>query len=401
MLQWVIMENRILELKSTLSLELVRILDYWKEQTVDLKEGGFYGRITQHGVVDPTAPKGLVMNARILYAFSAGYQHTNQAQYLQMAQRAFKYLCTYFYDKTFGGMFWSVDPAGKPLDTKKQVYGIAFCIYALSEYHIAFESKEALVLAKELYELLEEKSYDKTNGGYFEAFSQGWMPLESPKLSNKDQDSPKTMNTHLHVLEAYTNLFKVWPHQKLKASIIGLLEIFKHRFLLPLGHLQLFFSANWSPDSDSISYGHDIEASWLIWDAAKLVEDAESLLLTKEMVLSIAQAAKKGLRTDGSLLNESNYEQTVWNQERHWWQQAEAMVGWTNAWELSGQTDNLDIVFSAWNFIKTHLLDIENGEWFWGVYDDYSIMWEEDKAGFWKCPYHNTRMCIELLRRLH
>ena len=196
------MENRVSELKSALSIELVRILDYWKEHTVDLEQGGFYGKINNDGIVDATAVKGLVLNARILYAFSAGYQQTKQAQYLQMAQRAFKYLCTYFYDKTFGGMYWSVDAAGRPFETKKQVYGIAFCIYALSEYHIAFESKEALVLAKELFELLELKSYDKINGGYFEAFTQGWEYLDAPKLSDKDQDSPKTMNTHLHVLEA-------------------------------------------------------------------------------------------------------------------------------------------------------------------------------------------------------
>ncbi|MEY2903773.1 MAG: hypothetical protein RLY89_2879 [Bacteroidota bacterium] len=395
------MENRISELKSDLSIELVRILDYWKEHTVDLEQGGFYGRIDHQGFVDATAPKGLVLNARILYAFSAGYRKTKQAQYLQMAQRAFKYLCTYFYDKTFGGMFWAVDADGKPLDTKKQVYGIAFCIYALSEYHIAFESKEALVLAKELYELLEAKSYDKVNGGYFEAFTQVWTLLESPKLSNKDQDSPKTMNTHLHVLEAYSNLYLIWPHQKVKESIVGLLNNFKHQFLSPNGHLQLFFSNNWMLESDTISYGHDIEASWLIWEAAKLVEDEQQLLTTKEMILSIAQAARKGLDTDGSLLNESNTELTVWNKERHWWQQAEAMVGWMNAWQLNGLQENFETVIDCWSFIKTHLFDQEKGEWFWGVNQDYSKMIQEDKAGFWKCPYHNTRMCIEMLHRLN
>lgn len=400
MLQLDIMENKCSELKEALSVELVRILNYWKEQTVDLEQGGFYGRINHQGIVDATAPKGLVLNARILYAFSAGYQQTKQAQYLQMAQRAFKYLCTYFYDKTFGGMFWSVDAAGRPLDTKKQVYGIAFCIYALSEYHIAFESKEALVLAKELYELLEAKSLDKENGGYFEAYSQGWAFLESPKLSNKDQDSPKTMNTHLHLLEAYSNLYLIWPHQKLKDSIVSLLDNFKQHFISPIGHLQLFFSANWQLESDIISYGHDIEASWLIWEAAKMVEDEQQLVDTKQLVLSIAQAARKGLENDGSLLNESNTELTVWNNERHWWQQAEAMVGWTNAWQLNGLSENLETVFENWNFIKTHLLDLEKGEWFWGVNHDYSKMILEDKAGFWKCPYHNTRMCIEMLRRL-
>jgi cellobiose epimerase len=394
------MENRISELKSDLSIELVRILDYWKEHTVDLEQGGFYGRIDHQGIVDATAPKGLVLNARILYAFSAGYRKTKQAQYLQMAQRAFKYLCTYFYDKTFGGMFWAVDADGKPLDTKKQVYGIAFCIYALSEYHIAFESKEALVLAKELYELLEAKTYDKVNGGYFEAFTQGWTLLDSPKLSNKDQDSPKTMNTHLHVLEAYSNLYHIWPHQKVKESIVGLLNNFKHQFLSPNDHLQLFFSNNWMLESDTISFGHDIEASWLIWEAAKLVEDEQQLLTTKQMILSIAQAARKGLDTDGSLLNESNTELTVWNKERHWWQQAEAMVGWMNAWQLNGLQENFETVIDCWCFIKTHLFDKEKGEWFWGVNQDYSKMIQEDKAGFWKCPYHNTRMCIEMLHRL-
>jgi mannobiose 2-epimerase len=318
-----------------------------------------------------------------------------------MAQRAFKYLCTYFYDKTFGGMYWSVDAAGRPFETKKQVYGIAFCIYALSEYHIAFESKEALVLAKELFELLESKSYDKINGGYFEAFTQGWEYLEAPKLSDKDQDSPKTMNTHLHVLEAYTNLYKVWPQKKLKDRIIGLLDIFKNHFLSASGHLQLFFSANWKLESDSISYGHDIEASWLIWEAAQLVEDSITLDKTKRIVLSIADAAKKGLATDGSLLNESNVDLSVWNKERHWWQQAEAMVGWTNAWQLNGNNENIDIVFRLWSFIQEQLLDLEKGEWHWGVYDDYSKMIQEDKAGFWKCPYHNSRMCIEMLNRLN
>ena len=401
MLQLDIMENRCFELKEALSVELVRILNYWKEHTVDLEQGGFYGRISHHGIVDAAAPKGLVLNARILYAFSAGYQQTKQAQYLQMAQRAFKYLCTYFYDKTFGGMFWAVDETGKPLDTKKQVYGIAFCIYALSEYHIAYESKEALVLAKELYELLEAKSLDKENGGYFEAYSQGWAFLESPKLSNKDQDSPKTMNTHLHLLEAYSNLYSIWPHQKLKDSIVALLDNFKQHFISPSGHLQLFFSANWKLESDIISFGHDIEASWLIWEAAKKVEDDQQLAYTKKLVLLIAQAARKGLENDGSLLNESNTELTVWNKERHWWQQAEAMVGWTNAWQLNDLSENLETVFENWNFIKTHLLDLEKGEWFWGVNHDYSKMIQEDKAGFWKCPYHNTRMCIEMLRRLN
>jgi mannobiose 2-epimerase len=165
--------------------------------------------------------------------------------------------------------------------------------------------------------------------------------------------------------------------------------------------LQLFFSDNWKLESNSISYGHDIEASWLIWEAAKMVEDEQQLTYTKQLVLSIAQAARKGLDSDGSLLNESNTELTIWNKERHWWQQAEAMVGWMNAWQLNGQLENLETVFGNWNFIKTHILDFEKGEWFWGVNDDYSKMILEDKAGFWKCPYHNTRMCIEMLRRLN
>jgi len=394
------MENKLSELKSELSIELVRILDYWKNNTVDLKLGGFFGSINQLGIIDVNAPKGLVLNARILYAFSAGYQKTKQAQYLQMAQRAFHYLCTYFYDKTFGGMYWSVDTLGRPLENKKQVYGIAFCIYALAEYHAAMESIEALVLAKELFELLETKSFDKINGGYFEAFTQGWEFLATPKLSQKDQDSPKTMNTHLHVLEAYSNLYKIWPNKKVKDSIKGLLQIFNKHFISNSGHLHLFFSEDWVLESDNISYGHDIEASWLVWEAAMLVEEPMQLEMTKQSILDIAKAAIKGLSEDGSLLNESNWKQTSWNKERHWWQQAEAMVGWMNAWQLTKEPDNLKRVFNCWTFIKAHILDFDKGEWHWGIFDDYTKMIREDKAGFWKCPYHNSRMCIEMMNRI-
>ncbi len=392
------METPFAVFQSELEAELFNILDYWKNNAVDLENGGFYGKRDHHNLQIDDAPKGLVLNARILYAFSAGYRKTKLAQYLQMAQRAFHYLITYFIDKEFGGAYWALDFRGKPLDTKKQIYGIAFCIYALSEYHLAMESKEALQLSKDLFLVIEEQSHDKINGGYSEAFTRNWQPITDQRLSEKELNSAKTMNTHLHILEAYSNLYRVWPNPQLKAQIKHLIGVFQNRFVSSKHHLHLFFTNDWQLQSSLISYGHDIESSWLIWEAVELVMVEKALL--KELVLSIAEASREGIWVDGSILNESDLVQKEWNRERHWWQQAEAMVGFLNAWKLSGDEKYLLDMLNVWSFIKKTIKDAKNGEWFWGVFEDGSVMIAEDKLGFWKCPYHNVRMCVEVLNRL-
>ena len=189
-----------------MSAELGNILDYWINQTIDEKNGGFFGRIDSDNAVVPDAPKGSVLNARILWSFSAAHNLKPNAQYLLTADRAYQYLIEHFIDKNFGGVYWTVDHAGNTLDAKKQVYASAFAIYALSEYYKASKNPEVLWQAVELFKLLVDKSFDSDKTGYLEAFTEDWQPIDDLRLSAKDANEKKTMNTHLHVLEAYTNL---------------------------------------------------------------------------------------------------------------------------------------------------------------------------------------------------
>ena len=247
-----------------LNQELDNILSFWKNFTIDEVNGGFVGKIDHNNHIDEIAPKGSVLNARILWTFSASYNLKKEPGCLLLADRAFKYIKDHFVDQEFGGVYWMLDAKGKPLDTKKQVYAVAFTIYALSEYFIASKVEQSKNLAISLYTDLLAHSYDQQNGGYFEAFSRDWKALEDLRLSNKDANEKKTMNTHLHVLEAFTTLYRIWPDEQLKNNIIGLIDNFTSHILnKETGNLILFLDENWNQKSDIISYGHDIEAAWL------------------------------------------------------------------------------------------------------------------------------------------
>jgi mannobiose 2-epimerase len=208
------------------------------------------------------------------------------------------------------------------------------------------------------------------------------------------------MNTHLHIIEAYVNLYRVWPEKKLEGRILNLLEIFeKHIIAQDTFHLQLFFNSKWESQSGAISYGHDIEAAWLLQKAAEILDDEFLADKWKEMAIKISDAAAKGFMPDGSLIHAYDLSTHHPDTHREWWVSAEAMVGYLNAYQLSDDESYLQKVFSLWTFIQKHLLDKKNGEWFWGVNDDYSKM-NDDKIGFWKCPYHNARACMEILDRI-
>ncbi len=389
----------LIKFKSEISRELCDILHYWTTNVVDEQYGGFYGKIDNDNVIDINAPKGLVLNARILWAFSAAYNHTRDNKYLTMAHRAFDYLSHKFRDTEYGGYYWSVDKSGNITDGKKQVYGIAFCIYGFSEYYKATQDKLALDQAVEAYACLEQRSFDVNKGGYLEAFGKDWHPIPDLRLSAKDANEKKTMNTHLHVLEAYANLYQVWKEVKLKKSIKKLLENFIDHMVDKNGHLHLFFDEDWNVKGNIISYGHDIEAAWLLLEAAEVIEDRDLIGRLKKLSVKVADAASRGLDVDGGLWYEREDGQLV--KEKHSWPQAEAMVGFFNAWQLTDDEKYLEYVLNNWRFIRQHILDKKNGEWFWGVYADHSVMKDHDKAGFWKCPYHNSRACLELIRRIN
>jgi cellobiose epimerase len=381
--------------------ELTNILAYWVEYTVDLQNGGFVGKVDNDNNVDAKAPKGSVLNSRILWSFSAAYNLTKTARYLQMAERAYKYISNYFIDKKLGGVYWTVNYRGEPLDTKKQIYALSFAVYGLSEYFIASEDKEAKKLAIELYKAIVEHSYDKVNGGYIEALTRDWKEISDLRLSAKDANEKKSMNTHLHVLEGFTTLYKIWPDAGLKQRIEDLINIFlNHIINHDTNHLILFFDEEWNSRSNILSYGHDIEAAWLIQEAAEAIKNKELMEVVKERSVKIADAASEGLDKDGGLWYEYETDKKHLIEEKHSWPQAESMVGFYNAWQITRDKTYLQKSWNSWKFIRDRIKDKNKGEWYWGVNKDYSIMQGQDKAGLWKCPYHNSRACIEIIHRI-
>jgi mannobiose 2-epimerase len=393
--------NQVLDqYRKELEDELKNIMDFWLDHTSDYESGGFYGRVNNANEIFKDSPKGAVLNSRILWAFSAAYNLTKNEDYLHAATRAFNYISEHFIDKEFGGVYWAVDQKGNPLDTKKQIYALSFAIYGLSEFYISSKIEAAKLAAIDLYETIVRYSYDHVNGGYIEALGRNWEELEDLRLSNKDANEKKSMNTHLHVLEGFANLYRIWPDEKLNERITELIYIFRSHIIdLKSHHLILFFDEQWNKKSATVSYGHDIEAAWLIQEAAEILGNEDLISQIKEQSLLIADAATEGLDSDGSLWYEFDEEHDHLIREKHWWPQAEAMIGFFNAWQISGDDSYLNRSIKSWNFIQQHILDKENGEWFWGVKEDNSIM-EEDKAGIWKCPYHNSRACLELIKRI-
>nr|WP_306801546.1 AGE family epimerase/isomerase [Flavobacterium sp. H4147] len=376
------------------------ILKYWSKNTIDNQNGGFIGQIDFNDHIIADSEKGSVLNARILWTFSASYQTTKNENHKKLAERAFEFLSEHFYDNQFGGLFWSINADKTPKDTKNQIYALAFAIYALSEFYAISKNEKALEIAINLYSKIQDYSYDPINKGYLEAFTRDWKPIDDLRLSEKDANEKKTMNTHLHIIEAYANLYKVWKNKTLQNSMIELLEtIEKHFINTETGHLRLFFDEKWVEKPDVISYGHDIEAAWLLQQCAEISEDETLIANYKKYAIQIAEATKKGIDSDGGLWYEYDPEKKELIAEKHWWPQAEALIGFYNAYQLTGKEEYLDIVYKNWEFTKKYILDKENGEWFWGVYSDYSVM-QKDKAGFWKCPYHNGRACLELINRI-
>jgi mannobiose 2-epimerase len=387
------------QLKSELNSELLQLLDWWIGYSVDEVQGGFFGRVGNDNLPE-SAPKGLVLNTRILYTFSSAFLLKGNEAYLAAAQRAFDYLFRYFRDAEHGGFFWSLNPDGSPLDSKKQVYGQAFAIYAFAEFYQATGNENALLLAQDTFLWLEKYSFDSVYGGYIEAHTASWQELADLRLSEKDQNDKKSMNTHLHVIEAYANLYRVWPVDNLRAAIVKLLAKFKEHIVnSKLGHLNLFFDMDWVVKSNLQSFGHDIEAAWLLLEAAEIIQDDENIAAFKHLAIRLANAAQKGISAQGGLLYEFNPLNQHFINEYHWWPQAEGMVGFFTAWQLSGDQKYLDRVFTLWDFIQKHIKDQQNGEWFWGLDENLLVMSQQDKAGFWKCPYHNARACIELIKR--
>jgi len=375
------------------------ILPYWIDKMVDPR-GGFYGRRDGNDILDADAPKGAVLNARILWTFSAAYRILGKPDYLEMATRAKREIIDKFYDKEYGGVYWSIDVESKPLDTKKQFYALGFAIYGLSEYARATGDEEAKSYAIKLFNDIEAHSRDKKYGGYIEALTRDWQRIGDMRLSDKDMNATKTMNTHLHIIEPYTNLLRIWDSAELREATESLLKLFMDIIVLPgrRGHMGLFFDDLWNPvDAGIISYGHDVEASWLMLETAQVLDNPLLTEKTLEVTARIAEASFEGRCYDGSMVYE-RHANGSYDNDKHWWVQAENVIGQLYLYLYHGRDEMLAKAFQSWLYIKDNIVD-SSGEWLWSIKDGKPNR-SDDKAGFWKCPYHNSRMCFEIIEHL-
>jgi len=385
---------------------LGNILPFWMRYTVDRENGGFYGTVTCDLRVERESPRAAVINARILWTYSAACRLYGP-QYREMADLAYDYILKKFWDAKHVGVYWMLDCKGNPVSDRKQIYAQAFAAYGMAEYFRATGKPESLELAQRLFHLIEEHSYDSVWKGYLEARGRDWSALADLRLSEKDLNSPKSLNTHLHVMEAYTNLLRVWKDPEIKAKHKELLELTMDRIVdNSTGHFRMFFDSQWHSLSNHISFGHDIEGSWLILEGAEVLGDAALIERARRLALTMARTVyKEGLDQDGSLFYEANSAGVMIDPNKHWWAQAEAVVGFYNAYQISGEQRFADAAYRVWEYIEEKIVDRVHGEWHAKLRPGgtpYTAAEDGDAClvGPWKCPYHNSRAGYEMIERL-
>lgn len=409
------------EFYNSISNELFQnILPYWDKYSKDEKNTGFFGKIDNDNVQDAECQRSIVMTSRFLWTYSAVARFTKDSKYLEMADFAYKVIIEKYFDKENDGVYWSIMPDGTPKVDKKQIYGEAFCCYGLSEYAAAVQELKkdeelaatAMNKALDIYNLLENHALDKENGGYIEACAKDWSQTNDMILSPKDMNCPKSMNTNLHVMEAYTNLYRTLPvvfadsksiQAEVGQSLANLITVTQEKIVQKNAHLGMFFDMDWNLLADEISYGHDIEASWLLWEAACELKDEELKEQIRADVIKMAEVAlDEGFdKENGCLENFLLHSTTTPKRDRTrvWWNQAEAMNGFYNAWQMTGHQKYQEACIKQWNWIQNHQVDKTNGEWWSALDQNGTPILAEDKGGNWKTSYHNGRTCLELLRR--
>lgn len=373
------------------------ILPYWKNLRDD-QWGGYYGYMGQDLVLDKASEKGCILNSRILWFFSEAAMALSDDSLRPYADHAYRFLAEHCLDRENGGIFWSITHYGNPLDTTKHTYNQGFAIYALSSYYRLSGNREALDLAIDIFRLIEKHCTDEV--GYLEAFTADWQPESNEKLSENGVMADKTMNTLLHVFEGYSGLYQATQDSTVGKAMERILTIYAQKIWSPERKRQLvFFDANYNSIIDLYSYGHDIESSWLMdWGCSLLGNAALSEKISeinKQMAIAVIDAAFDGR----SLANECD--RGAVNTDRIWWVQAETVVGLIHLWsKLPEQTKYRDYAANAFRFIEEHLVDKRPGsEWYYSVTPDGTPIPGKPILEPWKCPYHNGRMCLEMMRR--
>lgn len=392
------LNDRLLRIEADLKQN---ILPFWIERAVDQSTHSFHGELTDELVANPAAERGALLTTRILWTYAAAFREYRDPAYLAMAEHAYADLFARFHDPENGGFYWSIAANGTVQRDRKQVYAQAFAIYALSEFHAATDRRAPLDQAIATFRLIEARAREPQFGGYLEAFGRAWEPIADMRLSVADQNDPKSQNTLLHIMEAYTNLLRVWPDAGLRRALIELVELMLTRVVNPMtGHLGLFFANDWALRSDKISYGHDIEAAWLLTEAANVLGEPALTARIQALAVKIADVTlAEGTDVDGGIYNQGS-PAGISDSSKEWWPQAEAVIGFLNAYQFSRDERHLAAALHTWDFIEARIIDRKNGEWFRGVTREGQVIRSFEKVGFWKCPYHNGRMGLEAVRRL-
>ncbi len=373
------------------------IIPFWKNLRDD-KYGGYFGYMDQNLKIDRFAEKGCILNSRITWFFANAYMILGDASLLDEAKHGYDFMVKYCLDAENGGMFWSVTYDGQPSDTTKHTYNQAFSIYALASYYDATGDKEALRLAYELFDIIENRCMDEI--GYKEAFDIHFVEADNDKLSENGVMAQKTMNTLLHVFEAYTELYRVDTNEKVARRLEWILDTIADKIYNPKLHRQeVFFDKEMNSILDLHSYGHDIETSWLIDRGVNVLAKPEYRQKMNPIILDLAEQTYEVAFDGHSMANEC--EKGVVNEFRIWWVQAETIVGFLNAYKLSpDHHEYLEAAKATWEFVKDHVFDKRAGsEWFWRVDKNGDVVDDMPIVEPWKCPYHNGRMCIEVIRR--
>ncbi|MEX1121917.1 MAG: AGE family epimerase/isomerase [Balneolales bacterium] len=397
------MESKIYEeLKTQLNTELSNhILPYWIERAMGSKQSGFAGRIDGNNILVEDAPKSVILGTRMLWTFASAYRIYGNPSHREVADSLFHYIEKYFWDETYGGLYWMITHDGKPQAMKKHTYAQSFAIYAYSEYNRATGNEVALQKAVQMFKLLEKHSQNYTERGYYEAFDRQWYGIEDVRLSNGDDLEARSMNTHLHVLEALTNLTRVWADKALDIRMRKLMDLMINVIYNSREkHFQTFFTELWEPTTNCYSYGHDIEAAWLILEAVNEIKDQKLVNEAEKIAVEVAYSTlHEGVdHTAGGIYNGGAGGQVV-DTDKQWWAQAEAIVGFCHAYKLNGDIKFLVAAKDTWDFISKFVKDHEHGEWFFQV-NKFGVPYHnEDKAGPWKCPYHTARACFELTEK--
>lgn len=373
------------------------IIPFW-ESLRDQTNGGYYGFVDYDLCIDKKAVKGCILNSRITWFFANAYLLFQEEHLLEHARHGFTFMKKHCMDPEYGGIYWSVTYDGKIEEGMKHTYNQAFAIYALSSYYDASKDREALQMAYDLFHLIESKCKDEN--GYLEALSRDFQIIDNDKLSENGVMADRTMNTLLHILEAYTELYRVDHNSEVKHRLTDIIECFVHKVYNPALHRQeVFFDNNWKSLIDLHSYGHDIETAWLMDRTAEVLDVPEITEvitpITRDLTRQIYEVAFDG----HSLANEC--EKGVVNTDRIWWIQAETVVGFLNGYEKDPtRTEYLEAARNTWEYIKEYIIDKREGsEWYWRVREDGTPV-NDPIVEPWKCPYHNGRMCLEVIKRL-